>query len=190
MSWEQRGPDGPQDEIRRQDQVGDLPPELGRPAGDLPVIAPGQALTPASSNRPAVPAVVGPTGGGDRTLVGVFGDVRRSGRWHVPAQTTIVPVFGDAVLDLREAEFESSTVEVRVFGAFGDVKLIVPPGMDVQVRGFILFGDQKVDRRAPLEPGAPTVVVTAYGAFGDIKVKTLAIGEPEPTLWQRLRRER
>lgn len=188
MSWEQQGPGGPQDEVARSQDPGGAA-GIARPAGDLPVIATG----PAHSALPVtpLPRVVGHADGdAERSFIGVFGNVRRSGRWRLAAQASVALAFGDAILDLREAEFESATTDVRVYGAFGDLKIIVPPGVDVQVQGLMVFGDQKVERRGPAQPGAPKVIVRAYGAFGDVRIKTLEIGEQEPSLWQRIRGRR
>lgn len=171
--------------------------EQGSARFDLPVIREDGTL--AHSTPPAgAPQGTGPgdtvarVGGTstDRTLMCFFGDVKRGGRWTVAEATRSLTVFGDTVLDLREATLEAQTVAVRAFVMFGDVKVIVPPGIDVQLRGGLVFGDQKVQRRTEVPPGAPRVDIEAYGAFGDVKVLELEPGEVEPKWYDRFRRNR
>lgn len=126
----------------------------------------------------------------DRSLISVFGDVRRVGRWTVAEDTRSLTVFGDTVLDLREATLEVQEVAVRAIVVFGDLKVIVPPGVDIQLRGGLIFGDQKVRRRTEPPSGAPRVRIEAYGAFGDVKVLELEAGETEPKWYDRFRRGR
>lgn len=146
----------------------------------------------AGAVAPAVGGQVARIGGApqERALFSVFGDVKRQGRWTVAAQTRSVTVFGDTVLDLRDASFEEQKVEVRAFVLFGDLKVIVPAGVDVRVRAGLVFGDQKVQRRTEPGAGAPLVDIDVYGGFGDVKVLELEPGEVEPKWYDRFRRDR
>jgi|GEM_PF-2049457 len=147
----------------------------------MPVIREDGAIAPAPGSAapqqygapgPGAGGAVAPIGGAsnDRSLVCVFGDVKRTGRWTVAQTTRSVTVFGDTRLDLREASLEASHVTIRALVLFGDLKIIVPPGVDVQVGGGLVFGDQKVQRRSEVPSTAPRVDVEVYGAFGDVKV--------------------
>jgi hypothetical protein len=51
----------------------------------------------------------------------LFGDVRRSGAWTVPAQGSWRSLFGDVVLDLREARVTAPEVGIDAGTIFGDV---------------------------------------------------------------------
>ncbi len=117
--------------------------------------------------------------------MGVFSDIKRTGQWRVERATRFVHVFGDAVIDLREAEFAGPDIEIDVFGLFGDLKVYVRPGTDVVVQGTTIFGDQKIDQPVDDPPNGQRVVITANGAFGDVKVHHLAPGEQPPKWWKR-----
>jgi hypothetical protein len=58
---------------------------------------------------------------------------------------------------------------------FGDVRVIVPPGTDVQLGGVVLFGDQEYDDddHEPMD-AMPTVKVRPIVLFGDIDVEARA----------------
>lgn len=145
---------------------------------DLPVPAP-------APGAPPLPLPASPSGEAPKPAVGVFSDVRRSGRWRVEPRTRFVHVFGDAVIDLREADFLAPTIEIETFGLFGDTKLIVTPGTEVDVQGTTIFGDQKVDQPSGATPDGRRVRLTANGAFGDVKVHHLEPGEALPKWWKR-----
>ncbi len=117
---------------------------------------------------------------GQRTLVAVFGEVKRRGQWTLASQTTAVPIFGEILLDLREATFETDHVVLKIYLAFGSIKVIVPPGVQVDVRGITVFGEHDYKQRTTPAPGAPSLLIEGYGAFGEIKVLELEVGEVEP----------
>ncbi len=155
----------------------------------MPVITPavGEVARRAEPQPPAQPASNVPAGGASAggessSFVRVFGDLKRSGRFRLDDSTTGVAIFGDVFLDLREAELPAR-VELTVYTLFGDVKIIVPPGVTVQVSGFALFGDDKIDGTSPA-PGGPTLAIHRVGAFGDVKVKTAMPGEEIPKRWK------
>lgn len=162
-----------------QDRLPDEPPAGPAARFEMPVLG-GQP-------QPPVPRVGGTAS--DSSLVAVFGDVHREGRWTLAAQTSVVPVFGDVTLDLREASLEAAECQIRAYPVFGDVTVIVPPGVDVQVAGMLVFGDRTSKLRTPPAPDAPRVHVLAYGAFGDVKVLELAPGESRPSWKDRFRRQ-
>ncbi|MEP7160580.1 MAG: LiaF domain-containing protein [Dermatophilaceae bacterium] len=143
---------------------------------EMPVVGDGSTgATPASGKTVRVGGTAG-----QRTIVAVFGDVKRRGQWTMASQTTAVPFFGEILLDLREATFETDRVVLKIFLAFGSIKVIVPPGVQVDVRGVIVFGDHDHKQRTIPAPGAPSLLVEGYGAFGEIKVLELEVGEVEP----------
>ncbi len=164
-----------------------LPGEVtsGAAQFEMPVIR-AQEVTPAPEQGRGITRIGGTPG--QRSMVSVFGDVRRQGNWTIAEQTTAVPVFGDIRLDLREASFETQTVTVKAYVVFGDLKLIVPPGVQVDLRGFTIFGDHDLKQRTVAPEDAPRLVVEGYAVFGDVKVLELEIGEEEPKWYDRFRR--
>lgn len=173
---------------RPQDRVTNpLPPSADDQArSEMPVIrVPSQQDLTVPTPPPPLPVPAASSGVAPKPAVGLFSDVKRTGRWRVEPVSKFVHVFGDAVIDLREAEFASPSVEIQVVGAFGDTKLIVTPGTDIVVQGITVFGDQKINRPADAPPNGLRVVLTANGAFGDVKVYTLEVGEQIPRWWRR-----
>jgi hypothetical protein len=110
-----------------------------------------------------------------RPVAGIFGRERREGRWVMPDRLAVTAVFGEVVLDLREAMLQSqrSTVLATVMG--GTLQLIVPEGIAVEVTGTGLLG--RKNREAVQKPGAapaphgmPVIEVRALALGGRVKV--------------------
>jgi hypothetical protein len=107
-----------------------------------------------------------------RWIVAVIGNDERAGRWRPGEDTRALALIGDCILDLRQAEVEGGEVRITAIAVIGDVRVVVPPGVAVELDGVSLLGDKKYrvgDLPAP-PPGAPRVRVTAYAVVGDVTV--------------------
>lgn len=107
----------------------------------------------------------------------VFGDVRRAGTWTVPAGGKWESIFGDVVLDLREARVSGPEVRIDAGTIFGDVELLVPESVEVEVRSRTLFGDIKQEAAEAAPPGAPRILLTGGTVFGDVRVRSQRLRE-------------
>ena len=117
----------------------------------------------------------------------VFGDLRRSGAWTVPERSRWDSVFGDVVLDLREAQVREAEVEIEAGTVFGDIELLVPEGITVEVRTRTVFGDIGQDAGEVAPPGSPRVILSGWTVFGDVSVRARRLRE---RLAERLARAR
>jgi hypothetical protein len=145
--------------------------ELSKLTEDLPVSA-----GPPAATRDAPPTL--------RNSV-VFRDLVRDGRWTVPQQSRWASVFGNVRLDLRDAVVSAAVIELRVELVFGDLELLVPEGVIVDVRASVPLGDVVQEAGGAGPPGAPRIVVGGWLAFGDVKVRSRRLRE---RLAARLRR--
>ncbi|MGW4795178.1 DUF1707 domain-containing protein [Nonomuraea sp. NPDC004297] len=128
---------------------------------DLPTTGGAPAAAPASARE----------GRKRRWFVGVMGDSKRRGTWRIDQELGAVAVMGDVLLDLREAEVRTDTVEILAVSVMGDVKIIVPDGVYVDLDGMAIMGDKKVNvMQAPPGMNVPVVRVQAYAVMGDVKV--------------------
>jgi len=107
----------------------------------------------------------------------VFGDVRRSGAWLVPARSSWQSCFGDIVLDLREARVGAAEVVIGAGSVFGDIDVLVPEGIAVELRGRSIFGSVRQQAGDVAPAGAPRVIVTGWTVFGDIHVRARRLRE-------------
>jgi hypothetical protein len=101
----------------------------------------------------------------------VLGDLRQAGPWRVPEHTRFATIFGDVDIDLREAIVPHGLVEIAATSTFGDVTLIVPQGVVVDVRCRTWFGAIRQEAGHEGPPGAPVVLLTGGSRFGDVRVR-------------------
>jgi len=141
-----------------------------------------------------------PDGGAKRSrrwFVALLGDTKRRGKWRVDREIAIAAVMGDVVLDLREAEVRGDGVDITATALMGNVKIIVPDGVNVDLDGLAIMGEKRLEVEAA-EHGTslPYVRVKAYALMGDIKVigdsradrakRSWAVWREQ---WEQLRRE-
>ncbi|WP_336205737.1 DUF1707 SHOCT-like domain-containing protein [Nonomuraea sp. LPB2021202275-12-8] len=133
----------------------------------------------------AAPAPVRPSEGGKRRwFVGIMGDTKRRGTWRIDQELGAVAVMGDVLLDLREAEVRTDTIEILAVSVMGDVKIIVPDGVNVDLDGMAIMGDKRVDvQEAAPGTQAPVVRVRAYAVMGDVKVLGDSRAKPLQRRW-------
>ncbi|MGN9844761.1 DUF1707 SHOCT-like domain-containing protein [Nonomuraea sp. H19] len=129
-----------------------------------------QDLPAGAMTAPAAP-VPAREGRKRRWFVGIMGDSKRRGSWQIDQELGAVAVMGDVLLDLREAEVRTDMVDITAVSVMGNVKIIVPDGVNVDLDGVAIMGDKKVDvLEAAPGMNVPVVRVHAYAVMGDVKV--------------------
>ena len=119
------------------------------------------------------------------TVVSVMGDQTRAGRWRLPARVRAWCLMGDVHLDLRSVVCSEEEVVIRAWTLMGDLEVVVPDGVEVELRGFDLLGDREL-RLAPVprRAGTPLVRVQAYTMMGDVTIRSAGVDQPVPG-WRR-----
>ncbi len=107
----------------------------------------------------------------------VFGDIRRSGVWKVPAESRWKSLFGDVTLDLRAAQVTAAEVTIEVVTVFGDIELLVPEGVTVEIRSGVLVGDVRQDAGEVALAGSNRVILTGRTIVGDVRVRSRRLSE-------------
>jgi hypothetical protein len=138
---------------------------------DLPAVS--------SASSAAVPTTKRAEGGwagrvgGPATSKGAFamwGGFRRWGGWTVARRFTAFAMFGGGNIDLREARFEDREVVIRCFAVFGGMGVVVPPDLDVEVRGIGIMGGFGDRATGAGTAGSPKVRVTGLALWGGVGV--------------------
>ncbi|MGY1500472.1 DUF1707 SHOCT-like domain-containing protein [Streptomyces sp. QTS52] len=125
--------------------------------------------------------------GSSRWGVAVMGGFQRRGRWTVPRQFNAFAFWGGGELDLREANFADREVVLNCVAIMGGVNVLVPPGVEVVVRGIGIMGGFDHSQEGVLgDPGAPRVIIQGFAFWGGVGV-TRKLPKAER---QRLREER
>ena len=88
---------------------------------------------PVSLNEP-YPAGTRPR----RVFLVVGGRLKGRARYRLGATLLVIAVAGRASLDLSEASFQDRAIRLTVVALGGSVEVLVPPGVDYQVRRLAL----------------------------------------------------
>ncbi len=123
----------------------------------------------------AVPAEPGstPARKARRWHVAIMSGHSTKGRWRIGGKTNVVAVMGGCDMDLRRAEIEGPEVEITAVAFWGGVKIIVPEGFDVELRGFSFMGGRTMRLRdVPRVPGSPRIVVRAFSCMAGIEIRS------------------
>lgn len=116
-----------------------------------------------------------------RWFVGILGGDVRKGPVPQGETTVAVAVMGGVEIDLRQPDLPDEVV-VTATAVMGGVEVIVPVGVEVDLRGFAVMGGREVDVE-PAVPGAPVVRVNGYALMGGVEVghgpahQRVALGE-------------
>ena len=108
-----------------------------------------------------------------------FGNIERSGAWVVPRKLDVRIRMGNAELDLRDAVLAPGTTTIDIGVVMGNVELIVPESLPVQVDVDTSLGSVE---NAPVakpsgDPDQSIVRVTGSVRLGNCEVIALARGE-------------
>lgn len=109
-----------------------------------------------------------------------FGDVKRSGLWTVPAESSFRTWLGNIKLDLRAAQISATEMHIHARALFGNIELLVPKGVAVDVQARTRLGRTNLQASSGT-PGAPRIVLTGGTFSGNVNVR-------HPRLWQKLGR--
>jgi len=130
--------------------------ELDRLSADLP----GIANTRRGACKPA-PSTL---------LLAIMSGFERRGRWNVPERLTTFTLWGGGVVDLRYADFTSADVEINAYSIMGGQTILLPPEVNVDVRGVGVMGAfDHIDGAGT--PGAPKVTIRGFSLLGGVGIK-------------------
>ena len=106
-----------------------------------------------------------------RWIVSLMGNTTLRGRWRVGETTFVITSTGNAVVDLREAVLAGPEVRIFVLCSMGNVSVLVPKGVDVELSALALMGHKDDRTRSELKPGAPLVRIAGLVSMGNLIVR-------------------
>ena len=107
----------------------------------------------------------------------IAGSIEKIGPWRVPQQLSTRVLWGHLLLDLREAKLSSNTL-IEVHITMGNVEVIVPPGVDVEVdaSSFMAHVEERIERTTTTGT-RPLVRVVGRVKLGNLELTTMRPGE-------------
>jgi hypothetical protein len=106
------------------------------------------------------------------TTVALMSAVERTGSWRVGETSRAIAVMGECKLDLRRAALSAAVTVIRAHVVMGNLKVIVPEGVDVDLDATTIMGSRKVVLSGPpAAPDAPLVRVEGLVLMGELTVR-------------------
>jgi len=104
-------------------------------------------------------------------LLAIMSAFERRGRWNVPKKLTTFALWGGGVIDLRYADFTSTEVDIHATSIMGGQTILLPPEVNVEIKGHGVMGgfDHHVSTEGT--PGAPTVRIHGFSLWGGVGIK-------------------
>jgi len=160
------------DEVLSLEEFGDRIRLLlaARTRGDLHAAVVGLPVTGEPAVRAAARGRARPvrTGG---SAVAILGNAELRGRWRPDGSTSAVAVLGESTVDLQGVEFEGDELVISAVSALGTVEIIVPEGVEVDLRGIAILGERRDRTDGTVIPGAPVVRIDGLALLGDVVVR-------------------
>ncbi|MDX2093343.1 MAG: ATP-binding protein [Kofleriaceae bacterium] len=109
----------------------------------------------------------------------VMSSTERRGAWRVGEKLNVSVMWGNAELDLREAILEPGTTTIEVQIKMGNLELIVPPDMPVEVAVNPIMGNVSQARAfgATVHPTRPGIRIVGRVKLGNIEILDALPGE-------------
>jgi len=112
-----------------------------------------------------------------RSVLAAFAREHREGRWVVPESFPVTAFFGTVVLDLREAILQGRRTTIYATALCGQVRLIVPEGVAVEMAGRSVLGVRSVRGRSiaasAATPGTGVIEVRTLTLCGAVRAVTV-----------------
>jgi hypothetical protein len=107
-------------------------------------------------------------------VVTIFSATTRRGRWRLlPRALRTLTVFGTCELDLCEVASGADLIEITGTCLFGEVSVIVPEGVEVDMGGTVIFATRDLQLApVPRVPGTPHVRVNINAMFSAVGVRS------------------
>jgi hypothetical protein len=129
-----------------------------------------------AASAAAQPVAPGGAGGREpgRFAIAYKSDIRRGGRWRVPAQFRAIVYKGSGHIDLRAADLSAPVTTLYAIAYKSRIDVLVPLGVRVELDGFGVSkgwsAEEDLESRLPAD--APVVHVRGIGYKGTIVVST------------------
>ena len=136
------------------------------PRDAIRVRVPEANVTTASS------AALAPVGTKNYFARAIFANVERRGTFSVQSESHASSVFGNLLLDFRNAIFPNGVTRIHVRAVFGNVEILVPADLRVECEGTGILGNVENTTRTPAEqsPDAPILQIVGTAVFGNIEL--------------------
>ncbi len=161
-------------------EIATLVDDLAAPHVAIAPVAPSVALVPVDQVEPS------------QRIAAWFSETKRVGRWTAAQVNEVQAICASVRLDLRDAQLAEGTTTFAVHVVMGEIEVIVPPGLAVDVDCSAFFGEVDQDERFGDEPVTTAARVRIVGRvwLGSVTVREQLAGESRSDARKRRKAER
>jgi hypothetical protein len=125
-------------------------------------------------------------------LTVMFSTVERTGRWVVPRTLVVRMMFGNVLLDFRDASLAAGITTLDLSTTCANIELLLPPWLPIDVEVASIGGTVEERHRIAHEPdpSEPLLYVMGVVRFGSLLISTRLPGETRTEAKKREKRER
>jgi hypothetical protein len=125
-------------------------------------------------------------------LTVMFSTVERTGHWVVPRTLIARMMFGNVLLDFRDASLAAGITTLDLSTTFGNIELLLPPWLAIDVEVASIGGAVEERHRIArdLDPSEPLLYLMGVVRFGNLHISTRLPGESRTEAKKRENRER
>lgn len=107
----------------------------------------------------------------EELFLSILSGVERKGVWKPARKNKLFAFMGGMDLDFSEAVFPSGVTKIEFLCLMGGVDIIVPKGINVEVKGLPIMGG--IDKKVSDEhyPGSPTLKISGIVLMGGVDIK-------------------
>lgn len=162
-------------------------PDLQAVLSGLPALkAPVRVPAPRPSSRKV--AVATPSPQGERRYFAMMSTFKRGGNWTPNRLTVVKAIMSEVRIDLRDATFVDSEIDIEITAVMADALILVPPGVRVECDGFSMMGEfTSRDDMGTSDIDAPLVRVRGSAWMAKVSVETRMPGETRAQARKRYR---
>jgi hypothetical protein len=119
------------------------------------------------------PAAEPPRRRARRWIVTIMGESESTGRWRLGSRAVVAAVMGQCHVDLSRAEIEGPETVITAVSVMGQIDIVAPEGIEVDVTGLSIMGRKATSMRdVPVLHGSPRVVIRAFPIMGEVTVRS------------------
>jgi Domain of unknown function (DUF1707)/Cell wall-active antibiotics response 4TMS YvqF len=156
---------------KMQDELATVVSDLQQAHGQVVLASQTAAVSvPAPRVVPAVPPATDLTPAPEK-IRAIMSSDQRQGRWTVPSHMQLRAVMGEITLELQEAVLTSHLTRIEASVTMGEIKVIVPEGVEVRLTGSAIMGEKKSNMTHAPVPGAPVIEIHARVLMGSLEVR-------------------
>lgn len=128
---------------------------------------------------------------GHEMIKAVFAETTRRGAWKPALTNDVKSIFASATIDLREATLLAGETIFDVDVIFGEVEIIVPPGMPIAQEVSLYFASVEEDEEVGEHPaGHARIRIMGRAIFGSVSILRRLPGESRREAKRRRKQER